>query len=196
MAGMAVAFIILLGGAIYSLSRIEALSPAGNLKVPDIQATIRKNLPHFEYVTPEKTLTHETVLGRWTLITFWAHWCQPCLDEMPGLNSLAAAWQGPEFNIITVNTDDPETENFALAAEYLQDNDLILPTVFDQKGELKKAFQVDTVPRHFLVNPQGEIIWDGLGAFAWNDPKTRDQILKLMETERPPAPESESGSGE
>ena len=196
MAGMAVAFIVLLAGAIYSLSQFEATSSTASLQVPDIQSTLRKDLPHFEYVTPEKTLTHATIQGKWTLLTFWAHWCQPCLDELPGLNQLAASWQGPEFNIITVNVDDPESENYALAAEFLQNNDLILPTVFDKSGELKKTFEVVELPRHFLISPKGEIRWDGLGAFSWNDSRTRDLLLKAMETERVPAPESEPESAE
>lgn len=196
MAAVAVAVLILLGGAIYSLSRFESATAVVTLKQPGIVITDRKNLPQFEYAADDKMFSTQTLVGKWTLISFWAAWCQPCLDEMPALNQLSQNWQGPEFQVITVNTDEPGSENFEVARDFLVANEIVMPTYFDKDGKLKKAFQVDAVPRHFLVSPKGEIVWEGQGAFTWNDGKTRDQLLKVMETERAPAPESVQGSEE
>jgi thiol-disulfide isomerase/thioredoxin len=196
MAGVAVAVIILLGGAIYSLSRFESTRAVVTLKDPGLQISNRRNLPQFEYTADEKTLSPQTLVGKWTLISFWAAWCQPCLDELPSLNQLGQNWQGPEFQVITINTDEPGSENFEVARDFITANEIELPTYFDKDGKLKKAFEVEAVPRHFLVNPKGEIVWEGQGAFTWNDEKTRGQLLKVMEMEKPPVPESTTESEE
>lgn len=110
---------------------------------------------------------------------------------MPALNQLALNWQGPEFQIITVNLDREQAEDFETAKKFLTDNEIVLPTALDDGEKLKRAFGVVEIPRHFLVNPKGEIIWSAMGAFAWNSPAARDQLLKLMEMQ-PQEPDSDS----
>jgi hypothetical protein len=67
----------------------------------------------------------------------------------------------------------------------LTEENIMLPTLFDTKGELKKVFGVSDLPRHFLINPDGKIVWEATGAFKWNEPSTRDQLLKITEEQSP-----------
>jgi thiol-disulfide isomerase/thioredoxin len=41
--------------------------------------------------------------GRWTLVSFWAWWCGPCLVELRGLAALAAA--NPDVSFVTAAVD-------------------------------------------------------------------------------------------
>lgn len=41
--------------------------------------------------------------GRWTLVSFWAWWCGPCLVELRGLSVLAAA--NPDVSFVTAAVD-------------------------------------------------------------------------------------------
>lgn len=182
MAGVAVAAIVLIGVVIYSLSQISGTAmDTPQLPVPTITATLRQDLPHFEYSNEGKSLKAQNFEGKWTLLTFWADWCAPCLDEMPALNQLAQQWQGPEFEVLTINVDDPHSENFEAAKKFLSDQGIVLPTLFDRDGDLKKAFGVTDLPRHFLINPQQKIVWQERGAFQWTNPKVRDQLMKVIE---------------
>lgn len=176
---MAAAALILIGVlsvAIYNLSKlnsgtwvISALTEPNLSEVSPIQ-----DLPSFQFP--------HSFGGHWTLLTFWAYWCGPCLEEMPALNSLSQQWQGPDFQIITVNVDTPDSESFESARTFLTENAIVLPTHYDKSGEVKKAFAVTELPRHFLINPEKKIVWQARGAFKWNDIKTRDQLIKIMET--------------
>src|SRR5262245_51271074 len=94
MAGMACAAIVLIGVAIYSLSQIQSPLTTRQLRSPVLQATLRQNLPAFEYTADGIHLRPENFKGRWTLLSFWAHWCTPCLEEMPSLHRLFQQWQG------------------------------------------------------------------------------------------------------
>ncbi len=41
--------------------------------------------------------------GRWTLVSFWAWWCGPCLVELRGLSALATA--NPDVSFVTAAID-------------------------------------------------------------------------------------------
>ena len=183
MAGMAIAAIVLIAVAIYSLSQLNTATWTSNLKDPVLNPSLRQDLPHFEYSDESKSLKAQNFEGKWTLLTFWAYWCGPCLEEMPALNQLGQQWQGPEFNIVTVNIDDPKSENYESARKFLTVNSVILPTLFDKTGELKRAFGVSDLPRHFLINPEAKIVWQATGAFKWSGSQAQAQLMKLMENE-------------
>jgi thiol-disulfide isomerase/thioredoxin len=183
MAGMAFSAIALISLAIYSLSQINNKVWISSLADPIIQPTLRQNLPQFEYLDESKgqNLTPGSFEGHWTLLSFWAHWCGPCLEEMPALNQLNQQWQGPEFEVVTVNVDDAHGEEIDRAKGFLSEQNIDLPTLFDYKHELKRAFNVTDLPQHFLINPQMQIVWQARGAFKWADAKARDQLMKVME---------------
>ncbi|NJL25418.1 MAG: TlpA family protein disulfide reductase [Calothrix sp. SM1_5_4] len=185
MTGAALAMIVLLGVAIFSLSKLANAPWTSALTTPTIQSTFRKDLPHFEYRDEEKSVTRENFEEKWTLLTFWSITCAPCLEEMPALNQLALSWQGPEFQILTVNFDPENSDDLENAKNFLADQEIVLPTLFDGKQELKKAFNVTEYPKHFLISPDTKIVWEARGAFKWNDAKARDQLLKLMEQQAP-----------
>jgi thiol-disulfide isomerase/thioredoxin len=193
MAGVAVAMICLLGVAIYSLSRLQTAPWTSSLTTPDIQSTLRKNLPQFELRDGEKSLTPQQFEGKWTLLSFWSYSCPPCLEELPALNQLGNNWQGPELQIIAVNTDPSGSENLELAKRFLTEQEITLLTYFDSKGALTGPFEIQEIPRHFLVNPNKQIVWDAKGAFKWNEASARDQLLRAIE---PQAPESAQDPGE
>ena len=184
MAGMAVIVMGLIGLAIYSLSQVQPTAWTSVLKDPVITPTLRQKLPQFEYADEGngKRLSADNFAGKWTLLSFWAYWCGPCLEEMPALNQLGQQWQGPEFDIVTVNMDKAGTENFELAKKLLSEQSIVLPTLFDKTGSLSKAFAVTQLPHHFLINPSSEIVWEATGAFKWNEAAARDQLMKVMET--------------
>jgi thiol-disulfide isomerase/thioredoxin len=183
MAGMAVAAIALIATAIYSLNQLNSPAWTSSLKDLALNPTLRQELPQFEYSSEGKSLKAQNFEGKWTLLTFWAYWCGPCLEEMPALNQLGQQWQGPDFEILTVNVDKPGTEEFEAGRKFLTENSVVLPTLFDKTGELKKAFNVTDLPQHFLISPDKKIVWQAKGAFKWNDAKARDQLMKLMEDE-------------
>ena len=185
MATFAVAIILLLTLAIYSLSRMETAPWASPLTELRIQDTFRKNLPQFEYIDGNNKLTPQNFEGKWTLLSFWSYSCPPCLAEMPSLNQMALNWSGPELSVITVNVDDEKSENFDLAKSFLQDEGIVLPTIFDKQKVLTNAFAVQVYPKHFLINPKGEMIWEAQGSYDWDSSESRDSLVKLIELQTP-----------
>ncbi len=183
----------LIGLAIFSLSKLSTSAWNSSLKDPEIQDTLKQAVPQFQHEELGRALTPNGAEGKWSLLTFWSITCAPCIEELPALNALASSWQGPPFQILTVNVDGDNAENLENARLILQEDQITLPTFFDKGQQLKNAFQVNEYPRHFLISPTKQIVWQAVGAFKWNDTKARDQLLKLMERR---APESSADPAE
>ena len=49
------------------------------------------------------------------LVNVWATWCGPCVIEFPDLVSLHRIYRGRDFEVVTVNADDPEQQGKARA---------------------------------------------------------------------------------
>lgn len=179
MAGMAIAMMILLGFAIYNLSRLSSPPWASQLKPLTLNEQPSQDFPQLKGGHVDPSLSTAALQERWTLINFWSFTCAPCLVELPALNQLALGWQGPEFSIVTVNLD--EGDAVEQAKRFLLDNEITLTTVYDTDKSLKAAFNVDAYPYHVLVDPSGHVVWSDLGAVRWNDTAARDQLLKRME---------------
>ncbi|MEM9257426.1 MAG: TlpA disulfide reductase family protein [Pseudomonadota bacterium] len=44
-----------------------------------------------------------TLKGHWLVINYWAQWCKPCIEEIPELNRLDAAYN--DIQVLGVNYD-------------------------------------------------------------------------------------------
>jgi thiol-disulfide isomerase/thioredoxin len=73
-------------------------------------------LPPIEPVTAE---TFDDVVraagGRAVLVNFWATWCQPCVEEMPGLLEAARSLEDEGLRLVLVTCDFEDQKGAAAA---------------------------------------------------------------------------------
>jgi peroxiredoxin len=103
------------------------------------------------------------------LVNVWATWCGPCLIEFPDLVSINRIYRGRDFEVVTVNADDPERREKALA--FLKEQQASMRNVTLDKGdpyELVEAVDpkwMGALPHTMLVAPGGKVIYRSTGAF-------------------------------
>lgn len=178
--------IVVVGAVLYTFSHVPDPAPATETSLPvfAVSDTYRQKLPQFEWSNGASKLATTDLTGGWTLLTFWSLSCAPCTEEMPDLDELNDDWSGPALKILTINVDSDNAESIESVQQFLADNDIQLPVVYDPKGDLEKIFEVHEIPHHFLVNPKGEILWQAKGAFRWTAAESQKALLTLMEKER------------
>lgn len=93
--------------------------------------------------------------GKYRLYEFWATWCAPCRMVMPKLETLAKA-EADRLVILSVSDEDPET-----VRRFVEQQGFTYPIGTDTQGRTKRAMGVMGIPAAFLVNPDGEIVWQG-----------------------------------
>jgi len=103
------------------------------------------------------------------LLNVWATWCGPCVIEFPDLVSLHRIYRGREFELVTVNADDPGKREKAL--EFLKTQQASTRNYAFDKGDPYALIEaVDpkwqgALPHTILVAPGGEVLYRSEGAF-------------------------------
>jgi len=114
--------------------------------------------PDFAAQTPDgKTVHLSDLRGKYLLLDFWASWCHPCRMENP---NLLMAWnesKGHNFAILSFSLDEGR-EPWLKAVEA---DSLPWTQVTDGKafhGGTAAAYQITSIPRNFLLDPNGKVI--------------------------------------
>ena len=118
--------------------------------------------PNFTITTDSgKTVTVHDFGGKLLLLNFWATWCPPCVEEIPGLNELATQLGPKGLVILGVSVDTPDSHKQFCTKEGLTFRLLADPEhkVVDAYGSLGHFGPMTIASRNtFLIDPQGKIV--------------------------------------
>jgi peroxiredoxin len=107
-------------------------------------------LPSFSLKTLDgKVINNESLKGKVVLISFWSTTCPRCIEEMPELNQLKAAYKDVVF--LAPAPEDASKVKKLLAKHPLEF--VILPDA----EKLFDAWGIDGYPKKFFVDKQGII---------------------------------------
>lgn len=133
--------------------------------------------PEINLATPEgPNLALSSLRGKYVLIDFWASWCGPCRRENPNVVKTYANYKDKGFEIYGVSLD----QNREAWLKAIETDKLVWKHVSDLQywsSAGAQAYQVNSIPQTFLLDPAGRIIAKGLRGTAL------DQYLaQLFET--------------
>lgn len=96
------------------------------------------------------------MLGKITLIDFWAAWCKPCRNENPNVVAVYKKYHDKGLNIVGVSLDRKEAD----WKKAIQDDGLIWNHVsqINNGSPVAKMYNVETIPSAFLLDENGVII--------------------------------------
>ena len=97
--------------------------------------------------------------GKVVLINFWATHCPYCLEEMPQLKKIHAELKYDEFVVIGVSSDQPSRLQSFLSLQPQPWENIFGEDSF----RLGSQYEVDTIPRTFLIDRNGVLVSVGTG---------------------------------
>jgi len=95
---------------------------------------------------------------------------------MGSLERLAQLYNGKEFNVIGVSTDDDRHA----AAAFIKQSVVTFDNFLDRKLLLENMLGANTIPLTILVDADGRVLKKVRGAYEWDNPKTIDIIGKMF----------------
>jgi len=101
-------------------------------------------------------------------LVFFATWCPPCVEEQPALADLEARWRSAGYRLVLVAV--PARQTAERLAAFAQESKPPGKIGFDASGAAQRAFGVDHLPAHILLDKSGNELYrsgkldDGLRA--------------------------------
>ncbi|MDZ4254227.1 MAG: TlpA disulfide reductase family protein [Sulfuritalea sp.] len=117
--------------------------------------------------------------GKAVVINFWATWCEPCREEMPGLARLAARWQARGLVVLTVAVADNAKRVDDFLWETLPDKQT-LPVLHDREQTISRAWGARVLPTSVVLDRRHRVVLRGMGAIDWDAPVIDRQITRLI----------------
>jgi thiol-disulfide isomerase/thioredoxin len=94
--------------------------------------------------------------GKWVLIDFWGTWCEPCIEEMPRMQSFyreVSAKHADKISIITIACKDTEMKVKTFLNKYKYNFPVAMATT-----DIEKEYAVTAYPTKLLITPLGNIL--------------------------------------
>lgn len=100
-------------------------------------------------------VSSEDFRGKAMLITFFATWCPPCLQEIPTLKELHAKYQPQGFAVVALAVDEGGAAGVARLVERAGIN---YPVLMADRPTVRSFGNVVTIPTSFLINRAGQVV--------------------------------------
>ena len=120
--------------------------------------------------------------GKPLIINVWASWCGPCRAEIGSLERLAQRYNGKEFNLIGVSTDDYRSK----AMDFIKQTEITFENFIDRKLLLENMLGANRIPLTIFVDANGRILEKVRGSREWDNPKTINAIGNLFNVKLSP----------
>ena len=126
-----------------------ALSDDDQIIAPEIGALA----PSFEATALVGHINLRQLRGLPVILNFWATWCEPCVTEMPYLQSVYEQYRERGLRLIAVNLG----ENYPLVDSWVRRKGLFFDVALDPDGAIATAYRLRGQPSTFVIAPDGRI---------------------------------------
>lgn len=126
----------------------------------------------------EKQVDIEKLNNKIVIVTFWASWCSPCVEEFPSFELLAK--ESADVVIVAVSLDESKQEalNF-LKSMKLTSQSVNFIFIHDEDKILSKHFGVLRLPESFIFSKDKKFQKKIIGINDWMSNSTLTYLKKL-----------------
>lgn len=108
------------------------------------------------------------------ILSFWATWCVPCINELDAISEVYDEWQDEtNVEIIAISTDDSRTKK--RVKPLVNGKGWEYQILMDENQDLKRSLNITTLP-HVVVVKNGKIIYRHSGY----TPGAEDDLYEIV----------------
>lgn len=152
------------------------------LAAVDAPAQTSQALPELNIVTLDGQEVNTNTLnnqGKPFVLSFWATWCRPCIQELNAIDEIYDQWQEHGFKLIAISTDDARTRHNVLPM--VKGRGWEYEFYLDENGDFRRAMGVHLVPHTFILNSKGEVVYQHTSFMEGLEWEMFDLLMELLE---------------
>jgi len=159
---------LLVWGVLMARSRMES-----RLEPPETPAQVDANAPLADYNFAVKDLNGNVVpledfKGKVLFLNVWGAWCPPSKAEMQNLQKLYDRFKDKKEVAFILMTDDEEKS----VKEFIKKKKYTFPVYFFKSNNIPDVYDGTSIPRTYIITPDGKIAYKEIGAAKWDSEKT------------------------
>ena len=136
-----------------------------------------KEAPDFQARTPDdQPVRLADYKGKVVFLNFWATWCEPCREEMPGMERLHRAYKDRGLVVLAVSLD---SQGASVVNPFVKKFGLTFPIALDPKMAVRERYGVWAVPSTFIIDRAGKRVLFANGAREW-DGKAAHALMESL----------------
>jgi thiol-disulfide isomerase/thioredoxin len=115
--------------------------------------------------------------ARATVVDFWATWCEPCREQLPELDRLAATWRAEGVQVYAISFD----EDRAAVEEFVARAAVGFPVLWDKGGQtLAERLELTRLPTTLLIDGAGVVRAVHLGYEHGQSSALEDELRRIL----------------
>jgi len=108
-----------------------------------------------ENVVTGDTVESKSFAGKTLLVTFFATWCPPCMQEVPDLINLQNDYAAKGFSVLGLSVDQGGA---GIVKKLVEKRSINYPVLMADSSIAREFGGVVGIPTSFLVNSKGQIV--------------------------------------
>lgn len=160
---LVILFVMVASVTLFAQDQQESLLKNGD-KVPDFKVTSLEG----------KEISISELKGKVVLVNFFATWCGPCMKELPEVESqLWPKFKDRNFAMVAIGREHTQEQ----LIEFNKKKGFTFPIAADPKREVYRKFADQYIPRNFIVDKTGNIIYQCVGFSQ----KELDEMIQIIQ---------------
>ena len=113
------------------------------------------------------------------LLSFWATWCKPCLEELIEFQKLYNDYKENGFKMLAISNDSERT--IAKVKPYVKSMNYNFPVLFDTNSDVARIYYARAIPYSVLLDKNGAIVYSHMGYMRGDEIVVRDKVKRMLE---------------
>lgn len=130
----------------------------------DTGIKLSENVEHFLSDLNGKSAELNLENSIYTLVDFWAVWCEPCIKAFPTINEIHNKYKENGLSVISIALDSGDYKDIA---KILKSHNLDYPG-YVGSDDIKEKYGVIGYPSYYILNPDGSVLKKYVGENMYN----------------------------
>lgn len=112
------------------------------------------------------------------LISFWATWCKPCIEELPEIEKIYDELKDQGLKAFAISVDGERS--VAKVEPFVKAKKLSIPVLLDTNSDVARIYYATTVPFTVIIDSKGEIVYSHSGYKKGDEIHLKAKLVEIL----------------